>query len=396
MKKFYFLLTGIAMVLVTVIACEKSAIGVDEIQTVKDDVLLSKGEKAPKVTICHYDADLNESYQITISVNGLNGHDGHEMDNIPELVDGEYIPLVDGDGDGIADCADCYPEDGTKGEKMTWYMDADGDGFGDPDVYIKTCLVRDGYVADNTDCDDDDANLFPYSPGGTYVFLQTLNGIDYYFDFVITSNGDGTFTGDGGYPAVGSVDLINRPIISGEIYANLITLTITPTSEGNYSMVMDYTDGVGSPYTRTFDNVSTTLCDGISSFEIEGHGDWSLATTPFDPTGQYFMYWVSDDTMRGLHEINITTWTETSFSGTGIALNFGDKPSVVEATINTDKTFVGTYSYPDFDVTGEPFGFEGYINKWGGITIRPMNTGEFYGPVPATSDLFSGDPVPTD
>lgn len=70
-------------------------------------------------------------------------------------------PLRHSDGDGIADCADCYPEDGTMGEKTTWYMDADGDGFGDPLISIESCLFRDGYVADNTDPDDTDSLIIP-------------------------------------------------------------------------------------------------------------------------------------------------------------------------------------------------------------------------------------------
>lgn len=70
-------------------------------------------------------------------------------------------PLRHSDGDGIADCADSYPEDGTMGEKTTWYMDADGDGFGDPLISIESCLFRDGYVADNTDPDDTDSLIIP-------------------------------------------------------------------------------------------------------------------------------------------------------------------------------------------------------------------------------------------
>lgn len=48
-----------------------------------------------------------------------------------------------------------------EGCSETWYADADGDGFGNPDDTTGGCLPPTGYVADSTDCDDDDAVNFP-------------------------------------------------------------------------------------------------------------------------------------------------------------------------------------------------------------------------------------------
>jgi len=45
--------------------------------------------------------------------------------------------------------------------EKTWYQDADGDSFGDPDKSIQACIAPDQYVEDNTDFDDLHASAFP-------------------------------------------------------------------------------------------------------------------------------------------------------------------------------------------------------------------------------------------
>ncbi|HEX5151470.1 MAG TPA: T9SS type A sorting domain-containing protein [Parafilimonas sp.] len=46
---------------------------------------------------------------------------------------------------------DCIPQ--------TFYADADHDGYGNPAVTIQNCVVPQGYVTNNTDCNDDDASV---------------------------------------------------------------------------------------------------------------------------------------------------------------------------------------------------------------------------------------------
>ncbi len=90
MKKFYYLLASMAFVLVVIMACEKSAIGVDEIQTVKDDVLLSKGEK---VTICHWNESDMVWENITISTSALDKHMENHSDHYPFTDGGNIYPI---------------------------------------------------------------------------------------------------------------------------------------------------------------------------------------------------------------------------------------------------------------------------------------------------------------
>ena len=61
---------------------------------------------------------------------------------------------VDNDCDGVADEGDAVDAD-------TWYADVDGDGYGDPASAETACSEPTDAVADNTDCDDGDAEINP-------------------------------------------------------------------------------------------------------------------------------------------------------------------------------------------------------------------------------------------
>jgi hypothetical protein len=62
--------------------------------------------------------------------------------------------------DGVdQDCDGSVDEGAT--DPGTWYLDADGDGYGDVSSTTTGCSAPTGYVADDTDCDDDDASIHP-------------------------------------------------------------------------------------------------------------------------------------------------------------------------------------------------------------------------------------------
>lgn len=42
-----------------------------------------------------------------------------------------------------------------------YYADADGDGYGNPEALLEECTQPEGYMEDNTDCDDTDTNKHP-------------------------------------------------------------------------------------------------------------------------------------------------------------------------------------------------------------------------------------------
>lgn len=50
-------------------------------------------------------------------------------------------------------------------ECKIYYEDADGDSFGNPDSSKEICgEPSNGWVLDNTDCNDNDANQYPEAP----------------------------------------------------------------------------------------------------------------------------------------------------------------------------------------------------------------------------------------
>ncbi len=104
--------------------------------------------------------------------------------------------LVDVDGDGFAasqvggtDCDDNNPSVNPATDEVcngiddncnsqidegvlnTYWEDADGDGYGNPDQVIQACILLSGSVENNLDCNDDDAQQNP----GAY---EQCNGID--------------------------------------------------------------------------------------------------------------------------------------------------------------------------------------------------------------------------
>ena len=79
-------------------------------------------------------------------------NDAAQYPGAPEYCNGE-----DDDCDGVIDEDDAV-------DVLTWYQDADGDGYGNPAVSDDECYQPSGYVADNTDCDDGDAAQYPGAP----------------------------------------------------------------------------------------------------------------------------------------------------------------------------------------------------------------------------------------
>ena len=106
---------------------------------------------------------------------------GDEVKQAPEPSDEGDI-LVDNDGDGFFSDEDCddndsntFPTaseicdgydnncDGQADEDVTstFYVDSDGDGFGNENISTQACSAPNGYTINATDCDDTTADSYP-------------------------------------------------------------------------------------------------------------------------------------------------------------------------------------------------------------------------------------------
>jgi gliding motility-associated-like protein len=87
-----------------------------------------------------------------------------------------------------------------EGALLTFYQDADGDGFGNNAITTQGCSAPTGYVADNTDCDDTN---FDINPG---VF-DVCDLADNNCNFLIDENGLNTFYADGDGDGFGDANI---------------------------------------------------------------------------------------------------------------------------------------------------------------------------------------------
>ncbi len=80
-------------------------------------------------------------------------------------------PDMDERCNGFDDDCDGDIDEDDAVDAVEWYLDADGDGFGDPGISVTSCAPPTGYVADGTDCDDTDLGVNPDAS-------EYCNGVD--------------------------------------------------------------------------------------------------------------------------------------------------------------------------------------------------------------------------
>ncbi len=166
--------------------------------------------------------------------------------NMSEICDG-----LDNDCDGAID-----DDDGNVVTANVWYLDHDGDGYGDPLFQQPACNQPINYVSDNTDCDDFDTNV---SPNG----MEVCDSID--------NDCDGTVDDDDTSIVYSSNDIYFEDV-DGDGYGNSNTSTETcvPTA----TMVTNDLDCDDAE--SAVNPVAEEECDGIDN-NCDGSADGSDA-----------------------------------------------------------------------------------------------------------------------
>jgi hypothetical protein len=97
---------------------------------------------------------------------GSSGYTDADGDGVPACqecndADAAVFPGADEQCDGVDNNCDGEIDEATAVDAVTWYVDADGDGYGDPATSTVACDAPAGYGADSTDCDDSNADEHP-------------------------------------------------------------------------------------------------------------------------------------------------------------------------------------------------------------------------------------------
>ncbi|MDP7115090.1 MAG: putative metal-binding motif-containing protein, partial [Myxococcota bacterium] len=233
---------------------------------------------------------------------GVNpGQPEAECNGVDDDCDPATLDEPDADGDGSSVCDDCddgnpaqYPGaveecngedddcdgdvDEGAGDAATWYLDADGDSYGNGSFPVVACAAPDGYVADGSDCND--ASVFVH-PGAAEQCNhldddcdadvdEGLPTLDWYPD----ADGDG-------YGDTTSIPIEDCLVLSGHVPddsdCNDLHPAINPDADENC-------DGVDNDCDGAIDEADAL--DGQTWYadaDGDGHGDPDTAVVACSP-----------------------------------------------------------------------------------------------------------------
>lgn len=179
-------------------------------------------------------------------------------------------------GDGVDQ--DCDKVDGDAGGTTTYYLDADGDGYGDPSSSTSASSCLSGYVTDNTDCNDGSASVHP---GAT----ETSNGVDDNCNGTVdegvttgcsirvTATGDATIEGYSTYYA-------EAYILPQDSAGNPLSWSYWPNVDWSVTSPSSLTEATSFSSGGTGTNTITFASSSIASVKVNG-GVWTSSTGSF-------------------------------------------------------------------------------------------------------------------
>jgi len=188
----------------------------------------------------------------TVKQGDCDDHDASVYPGATELCNG-----VDDDCDGVAD-------EGVPADATSWYLDADGDGYGDSSTQQDACSAPTSFVADDSDCDDLSAAV---NPGASEI----CNGADDDCDG-LTDDDDDSLSGAGTWYEDADGDGFGDPAATSASCAQ-------PSGYVSDASDCDDDDAAVNPDASEICNGVDDDCDGLADDEDDsllGDTTWYL------------------------------------------------------------------------------------------------------------------------
>jgi gliding motility-associated-like protein len=238
-----------------------------------------------------------------------NNTDCNDLDALVNPNATEICNGFDDNCNGLVDDAD----PGTIGQAI-WYADADADGFGNALVDSASCIQPFGFVSDDTDCDDTNANVNPAANEICNGIDDNCNGqIDEIILTPIIKTTDLSCNGIPNGTITIGVTGGAAPFIyqwsNGETSSDLIGLsagTYTVTLTDNNQCTLEASANIVEP---------TPISIGTTQYSIScsGNSDGYIASTVTGGIGPYIYYWSEksitadiDSLPAGIYALTIT------------------------------------------------------------------------------------------